>query len=189
MTLKSMASGLKSIGFKLETSCVSSELHLTNFIVHNFCLLGIRSKLLFNVAVFVYAPDADSVLLVNETAYRNCDTSTPIDTFDDGNTVFVFTRSGSYHFISGNRDNCLKNESLVVVVMANRRNRSGQAPSPSASPSSSPPAPGSVEIVPSSPPNGEGSSSSPPPPNGAPTKVVGLMASVGALMGSLFFLL
>src|SRR4051812_34838534 len=90
--------------------------------------------------VFVYLPDVDSVLLVNETSYQNCDTSSAIDTFQDGNTVFVFTHSGHYHFISGNKDNCLKNESLVVVVMADRSNKSSPAPSPSAS-DSSPPAP------------------------------------------------
>jgi hypothetical protein len=75
------------------------------------------------------------VLLVDKKAYDACDTSSPIDTFSsDGNTVLTFTRSGPYYFISGNKDNCNRDEKLIVVVMAERDNgtqpATGLAPSP-----------------------------------------------------------
>ncbi|CAL9129542.1 unnamed protein product [Musa textilis] len=70
--------------------------------------------------LFVYLPDEDSVLLVNADAYNSCNTSSFVDFFNDGNTVFTFTRSSHFYFISGKKDNCDKNEKLVVVVMADR---------------------------------------------------------------------
>ncbi|KAG0485309.1 hypothetical protein HPP92_009185 [Vanilla planifolia] len=86
--------------------------------------------------LFVYQPDQDSVLQVDKDAYNNCNTSSFISKFDDGNTVFTFTRSGSFYFISGFDNNCKRNESLVVVVMADRSktalgtNQSSPSPSP-----------------------------------------------------------
>ncbi|CAL9760899.1 unnamed protein product [Musa acuminata subsp. burmannicoides] len=72
--------------------------------------------------LFAYLPDEDSVLLVDADAYNSCNTSSFVDFFNDGNTVFTFTRSGHFYFISGKKDNCDKNEKLVVVVMADRSN-------------------------------------------------------------------
>ncbi|ONK74772.1 uncharacterized protein A4U43_C03F9990 [Asparagus officinalis] len=136
--------------------------------------------------LFVYQRDTDSVALVDESSYRSCDTSASIRTFDDGNTVFKFTRSGPFYFISGNKGNCLKNESLVVVVMADRSSRTSLAPSPSSSASPPPPPPlGSMVFMPSTTNPNEGSNSS----NGASHKMMGLMASIGAFIGSLFFVL
>ncbi|KAG1347297.1 early nodulin-like protein 3 [Cocos nucifera] len=131
--------------------------------------------------LFVYLPDQDSVLLVDANAYNSCDTSS----FNDGNTVFTFTRSGSFYFIGGNKDDCQKNEKLVVVVMASSGNGTSLAPSPSPVSSSSPPAPpsGVVEPVPQSAPAGE---STPPPPNGASVKVVGFMGTLGALLATFY---
>ncbi|KAG6471030.1 hypothetical protein ZIOFF_072123 [Zingiber officinale] len=72
--------------------------------------------------VFTYLPDEDSVLLVDDDAYKNCNTSSHIDQFNDGNTVFTFTHSGNFYFVSGVKDNCDKNEKLHVVVLADRTN-------------------------------------------------------------------
>ncbi|KAG1368256.1 early nodulin-like protein 3 [Cocos nucifera] len=139
--------------------------------------------------LFVYLPDQDSVVLVDANAYNSCDTSSFIDRFTDGNTVFTFTRSGPFYFISGKKENCQKNEKLVVVVMASRSN--GTSPPSSPSPvSSAPPAPpsGVVEIVPSLAPVG-GESATPSPPNGASVKAVGFVGTLGALLVTLYHVL
>ncbi|XP_008803204.2 early nodulin-like protein 1 [Phoenix dactylifera] len=137
--------------------------------------------------LFAYLPDQDSVLLVDANAYNSCDTSTFIDRFDDGNTVFTFTQSGPFYFISGNKENCQKNKKLAVVVMASRGNGTSLAPSPSPVSSPSPPAPASgvVEIVPLSAPAG-GESTPTPPSNGASVKVVDFMGTLGALLVILY---
>ncbi|KAM0952281.1 putative Phytocyanin domain, cupredoxin [Dioscorea sansibarensis] len=138
-----------------------------------------------SVSVFVYPPDQDSVLLVDEAAYKTCNTSSYIDKFDDGNTVFTFTRSGEFYFISGNHENCLKNESLIVVVMASRSNGTvATAPSPPPSPSSlaPPPPPETVVLTPASSPAVQ--PTSPPSPSGvSSSKVASFMSSLGALLG------
>ncbi|XP_008784555.2 early nodulin-like protein 2 [Phoenix dactylifera] len=145
--------------------------------------------------LFVYPPDQDSVLQVDKDGYDTCNTATSIQKFDDGNTVFTLNRSGAFYFISGNEANCLKNESLAVVVLADRSNQTSRGnqpsspPSPSPVSSLSPPSPppsSSTEVTPSSAPAGE-ETSTPPPPNGAPSKVVGFMGSVGAFLGWVLF--
>ncbi|KAJ3679394.1 hypothetical protein LUZ60_017405 [Juncus effusus] len=134
--------------------------------------------------LFTYAQGEDSVLLVNQDAYNNCNTSSPIKKFDDGNTVFTFDRSGLFFFISGVQSNCLKKESLVVAVMGDRTKRSADqlpasppsgsnASAPATSPSgsnasapatspSSPPA-GTGEAGPSAAPTGADNNSNPNP--------------------------
>lgn len=116
------------------------------------------------IAVFVYQPGQDSVLEVSKDDYSNCNTKSPTKYFNDGNTSFMFNQSGPHYFISGNEQNCLKNESLMVIVMASRTptpisnsTTNATSPSPLTSPPSSPP-----EInPPSSPP--EINPTSPPP--------------------------
>lgn len=103
-------------------------------------------------SVFVYPPVEDSVLLVDKDAYDACNTNSFIDKRDDGNTVFTLNRSGPFYFISGVEANCMRNESVVIVVMADRTNRSSSSsssppPSPSAA-SSPPPPPESAEATP-----------------------------------------
>ncbi|KAL3503453.1 hypothetical protein ACH5RR_037902 [Cinchona calisaya] len=112
--------------------------------------------------LFVYSGDKDSVLSVNKEDYDNCNTDKPLHKFTDGHTVFKFEHSGPYYFISGVKDNCLKNEKIIVVVMADR---SKQAPPPSnETVAASPPSP-SAEVPPSpAPATGE----SPSPPSGSP---------------------
>ncbi|RZC65602.1 hypothetical protein C5167_009292 [Papaver somniferum] len=160
--------------------------------------------------LFVYQPDNDLVMHVNNVDYTNCNTATPIVTYSDGNSVFTFNQSGPFHFISGIRENCLKNEKLIVVVMSDRSgdhsSNSNQtisdSPSPAPSDSStSPPPPGEIEIVPA--PDGMESPSSPPtdsivisptsaPPglespryssSPSPVKFASFIVSVGAFVG------
>ncbi|XP_008463438.2 early nodulin-like protein 3 [Cucumis melo] len=88
--------------------------------------------------VFNYQGGQDSVLLVNEDDYKNCHTESPIKHFSDGHTVIKFEKSGPHYFISGIKDNCLKNEKLVVVVLADR-SRQYSSPPPAPATGSQPP--------------------------------------------------
>ncbi|KAF6162952.1 hypothetical protein GIB67_021101 [Kingdonia uniflora] len=108
--------------------------------------------------LFVYNPNKDMVFQVNNEDYNKCNTVNPIATFEDGNTSFKLNQSGAHYFISGVKDNCLKNEKMVVVVLSDR---SKNNPTPS--------------------------SPTPPPPsrNGASSSfVVSFIRHVGALVGS-----
>ncbi|URE29493.1 early nodulin-like protein [Musa troglodytarum] len=126
--------------------------------------------------LFVYLPDEDSVLLVNADAYNSCNTSSFVDFFNDGNTVFTFTRSSHFYFISGKKDYCHKNEKLVVVVMADRSNRSSLAPAPLPASASPPPPPYGGEVE---------EPTAQPSPNGASSRVIGMVSTIGAVLGAL----
>lgn len=151
--------------------------------------------------LFVYSGDKDSVLSVTKEDYDNCNTDKPLQKFTDGHTVYKFEHSGPYYFISGVKDNCLKNEKIIVVVMADRgkhapppSNETAAAPSPS--PSAPSPAPatgespsspsGSVEINPTPAPSQQ---SSPSKKNDASSVLVNFIGSLGALAGSSSLLL
>ncbi|GLT77514.1 hypothetical protein SLA2020_490880 [Shorea laevis] len=84
--------------------------------------------------VFVYSPNEDSVLQVTKEASDNCTTDAPLAKYTDGHTIVSLNRSGSFYFISGNKDNCLKGEKLVLVVLADRSNTSTKNATAPASP-------------------------------------------------------
>ncbi|KAH0436319.1 hypothetical protein IEQ34_026423 [Dendrobium chrysotoxum] len=136
--------------------------------------------------LFVYPPDKDSVLQVDKLAYNNCSTSSYIAKFDDGNTVFTFNTSGPFYFISGVEKNCIRNESLIVVVMADRSTPSASHPPPPPPETLSPPS--SMEVPPSPAPEVE-VSTPPPPPSGASMKLVSFMGLLGGGLGLLLFVL
>ncbi|CAK9150275.1 unnamed protein product [Ilex paraguariensis] len=142
--------------------------------------------------LFVYPADKDSVVRVTKEDYTNCNSATPLDKFTDGHSVFKFDQSGPYYFISGVKENCLKNEKLVVVVMADRNNRSSTEVPPSTAPAGeeapSPPS-GSVEINPSPSPFGETPPPPPPPPSGATSIYMGVIGCVGTFISSLALVL
>ncbi|KAL2943768.1 Early nodulin-like protein 1 [Bienertia sinuspersici] len=159
--------------------------------------------------LFVYPSGKDSVLQVSKEDYSSCTTTSPITKYTDGHTDFKFTKSGPYHFISGNKDNCNKNEKLVVVVMADRSSNSSSkassppAPAPSVSDheQQQPPV-GSQQQPPvstpqmqppvASPPTDDGttgsglapSAESNPPPNGAAAFAMSFVGSFAAFVGS-----
>ncbi|KAL5548273.1 hypothetical protein UlMin_003504 [Ulmus minor] len=149
--------------------------------------------------VFVYPAGQDSVLLVNQNDYNNCNTDNPQQKFTDGHTSYKFTQSGPHYFISGNRDNCNKNEKVVVIVLADRSNRSANSnqtnvdsPPPSAEASPSP-APSGEQSPPA--PTGENnptpaptSDQTPPPPSGASATFISFMGCMGAFVASSLFL-
>ncbi|CAA7022595.1 unnamed protein product [Microthlaspi erraticum] len=103
--------------------------------------------------LFVYQQNQDSVLQVTRDAYDSCNTDAPTAKFADGKTSFALTHSGPYYFISGNKDNCKKNEKLVVIVMADRSGTTAPSPpSPAPAPTEesgpSPPVTGTFEMTP-----------------------------------------
>ncbi|KAL2472977.1 early nodulin-like protein 9 [Forsythia ovata] len=145
--------------------------------------------------LFVYPADKDSVLQVTKDDYTNCNTAAPLEKFSDGHTVFKFDQSGPHYFISGVVDNCLKNEKLVAVVMADRSNRSSNSkqtePSPPPPPAEVPPSPAPAgEESPSPPPMEENPDLAPsqepppPPPNGASAICSTVIGFIGAFVGS-----
>ncbi|CAN1147015.1 Early nodulin-like protein 1 [Linum perenne] len=134
--------------------------------------------------VFVYDQAHDSVLEVSKADYDSCTTSSPVGTYTDGHTVFTFNHSGAHYFISGNKDHCLKNQKVVIVVLADRSNHGTPAYPPSPTPPSPAPAtdysPPAVELTPATPPEGY------TPHNAASSlmAVAGVIGSVGAFLAS-----
>ncbi|GAB4845941.1 hypothetical protein Ancab_024947 [Ancistrocladus abbreviatus] len=59
----------------------------------------------------------DSVLEVNREDYENCSESNPTATFEDGNTIIKFDRSGFYYFISGKPGHCEAGQKIIIRVM------------------------------------------------------------------------
>ena len=112
----------------------------------------------FSFAVFKYEKGQNSVLVVSQEAYSNCNVESPIQKFADGNTEFKFDRSGPFFFIAGNADSCRKGQRLIVVVLALRN--APLAPTPAVPGKAPPPSPLSESP--------EGSTSSAPSP--APTQ-------------------
>ncbi|KAK1391817.1 early nodulin-like protein 3 [Heracleum sosnowskyi] len=159
--------------------------------------------------VFNYAADQDSVLYVTKDDYTNCNTAYPIMKFTDGHSVYKFNQSGPHYFISGNEEHCHKNEKLVVVVLADRRNKYSNSPPPLESNPSPPPtdsyspppaesyspptdsnSPPPVESIPSPPPTSEQTPSdmNPTSPHknsaAALSSIITFLSSIGVLLGS-----
>ncbi|XP_022717937.1 early nodulin-like protein 3 [Durio zibethinus] len=145
--------------------------------------------------VFIYTPNEDSVLRVTFEAYKHCSVESPLANYTDGHTVFPFNNSGPYYFISGNQENCPKNEKLEVVVLADRSNRSS---STNVTNPPSPPPSSSTEIVPSPAPSAESpptrtveinptpapSEEYNPPKNAASSVFTSVTGSIGAFVAS-----
>ncbi|KAG6741272.1 hypothetical protein POTOM_054505 [Populus tomentosa] len=95
---------------------------------------------------FKYKKGSDSVLIVSKDDYSSCNTKNPIKSLTDGDSTFIFDRSGPFFFISGNADDCNKGKKLIIVVMAVRQKPfpptpySPITPASSPQPTSSPPA-------------------------------------------------
>ncbi|KAI3753896.1 hypothetical protein L2E82_25961 [Cichorium intybus] len=140
-----------------------------------------------DTVMFKYEAGKDSVVQVTKDDYNNCNPASPIAKYNDGHSMVKLNESGPHYFISGLVENCKKNEKIVIVVMADRSNRS---------PPSSPPSPAPAgEESPSPPPSGEESQSPPPAPatednnptpapNAATSIVTSFMYSFIAFAGS-----
>lgn len=164
--------------------------------------------------VFNYPSGQDSVIQVNSQDYASCNTDSYSEKLSDGHTVIKLNQSGPHYFISGYKNNCLKNEKVLVIVLADRSNRNSStnqtttaSPSPSTSrlsPESSlfpsppvgtvgTPAPTQQEAPPPTPGTVTTNPtpapvSEPPPPNAASSIFVSFACSVGAFMASVLVL-
>lgn len=153
--------------------------------------------------VFNYQSGKDSVLYVKSEDYASCNTGSPITKFSDGHTVFKLNQSGPHFFISGNKDNCLKNEKVTVIVLSDRSNNNNSSNTNQTS-NATPPSPQSSSPPSPAPSNQEGQSPPPdtnqtppptatsdhdhPPRNGAASNFVSLAGSVGTFMASALIL-
>ncbi|XP_057795380.1 early nodulin-like protein 9 [Salvia miltiorrhiza] len=143
--------------------------------------------------LFVYSSDHDSVLHVSKEDYASCSADKPLDKFTDGHTVYKLDQSGPHYFISGVAENCHKNEKLIVVVMADRSNKTAAAPSPSEGMSPPSPAPAGEESPPPPPaeetnPTPAPSEESSPAKNAASSVASAVVGTVAVLFGSSFAL-
>jgi len=132
------------------------------------------------IAVFNYPSGKDSVIQVSSQDYDSCNTDAYTEKFSDGHTVIKLNQSGHHYFISGNKNNCLKNEKLELIVMADRntKNTNTNQTSPSPSPSqftteslAPSPAPSQQQVPPpvaAPPPQQEAASPPSPPSNQSP---------------------
>ena len=87
--------------------------------------------LLILISVFKYDGEKDSVLQVTRGDYLNCNTSSPIEEYKDGNTKVKLNKPGPFYFISGTKGHCEKGQKLIVVVMSPRNRYIGVSPAPS----------------------------------------------------------
>lgn len=151
--------------------------------------------------VFNYQSGKDSVLYVKSEDYASCNTGSPVAKFSDGHTVFKLNQSGPHFFISGNKDNCLKNEKVTVIVLSDRSNNNSSNTNQTSnatppSPQSSPPSPAPSNQEGQSPPPDTNQTPPPtatsdhdhPPRNGAASNFVSLAGSVGTFMASALIL-
>lgn len=80
----------------------------------------------------------DSMMVVDEDAYDDCNSEKPIFYANNGKSVVRLDRPGLFYFISGVAGHCKKGQKMIVKVL-------GQ----SSSPESSPPPPPSNSTTPS----------------------------------------
>lgn len=81
-----------------------------------------------------YDGGKDSVLQVSKEGYDSCNTSNPINEYNDGNTKVKLDHPGPFYFISGAKGHCQKGQKLVVVVMTPRGGGRDTGISPAPSP-------------------------------------------------------
>ncbi|KAF5181515.1 Early nodulin-like protein [Thalictrum thalictroides] len=93
-----------------------------------------RSRFQINdVIVWKYNAKDDSVLQVTRNDYANCNISSPIAQFNDGDTKLKLDKAGPYYFISGAKGHCEQGQKMIVVVMSPRSRKQpmiSPAPSP-----------------------------------------------------------
>ncbi|KAK4255521.1 hypothetical protein QN277_008513 [Acacia crassicarpa] len=120
---------------------------------------------------FKYKKGSDSVLVVNKTDYDSCNTKDAMMKMDDGDSHFTFDKSGPFFFISGNSENCKKDQKLVVVVLAVRDKTPSSPPMAAPAPSPAEGNPPTVSPGPSEGPDVGENAPAPSPAEGNPPTV------------------
>ncbi|KAJ4952625.1 hypothetical protein NE237_029457 [Protea cynaroides] len=78
--------------------------------------------------IWKYDPKQDSVVVVTQQNYDQCNTLNPIAEYKDGNSKVKLNRSGPFYFISGLQWKCQKGQKLIVVVLSPNHNKPKQSP-------------------------------------------------------------
>lgn len=92
-----------------------SSVHLKNKLIsvsshwHCVCVLFLKQGFRYK---------KDSVMEVTKDEYKRCNSTQPSFFSNTGNTVFQFSRSGTFYFISGANGHCEKGQRMIVKVMA-----------------------------------------------------------------------
>ncbi|KAK7364891.1 hypothetical protein VNO80_13637 [Phaseolus coccineus] len=81
--------------------------------------------------VFKYSSLHSVVELGKESAYKNCDISSPIQSLSNGNDVVKLDKPGTRYFTCGTLGHCSQGMKMKITIVK------GNAPSPASSPSSS----------------------------------------------------
>ncbi|XVE66303.1 hypothetical protein DITRI_Ditri08aG0070100 [Diplodiscus trichospermus] len=106
--------------------------------------------------IFQYTPNHD-VLEVTKADYDSCKTSSPIQTYNDGNTVIPLSSPGKRYFICGTLGHCSQGMQIEIDTLATSTppatspNPPSTSPAPIASPSpATSPSPPSASPAPTS---------------------------------------
>lgn len=75
----------------------------------------IHISIIFIFTDFKYK--GDPVLEVAPANYLNCNTTSPIAKFENGETVYKLNHSGFFYFISGQKNNCKFGQRIIIRVM------------------------------------------------------------------------
>ncbi|KAL2335191.1 hypothetical protein Fmac_016404 [Flemingia macrophylla] len=97
--------------------------------------------------VFKYTSLHSVVELGSESAYKNCDISSPIKSLSTGNDVVKLDKPGTRYFTCGTLGHC--SQGMKVKITTVKGNALSPALSPSSSPSSSPVSSSSPSLSPS----------------------------------------
>ena len=90
---------------------------LCNIFVSTMCFLYIL-VLVFSFLYTGFRYRKDSVMEVNETEYKRCNSSHPNFFSNNGNSVFRLNQPGPFYFISGVSGHCEKGQRMIVKVMS-----------------------------------------------------------------------
>ncbi|XP_076886943.1 early nodulin-like protein 21 [Bidens hawaiensis] len=60
----------------------------------------------------------DSVVVVEKWGFYHCDSSNPIASFNEGDTLISLDNEGTMYFISGDSDRCKKGVNMMLEVMS-----------------------------------------------------------------------
>ncbi|XP_021297686.1 uclacyanin 1 [Herrania umbratica] len=110
--------------------------------------------------IFQYTPNHD-VLEVGKTDYDSCQTSSPIQTYNNGNTVISLSSPGKRYFICGTAGHCSQGMQIEIDTLATS---TPPVTSPSTPPAASP-APETSPSPAKSPKSAPGTPSSPDVPS------------------------
>ncbi|CAM6043581.1 unnamed protein product [Sphagnum compactum] len=118
-----------------------------------------------DVLQFVYSAESHNVYqLPNETAYANCDISSPITIKDSGNDSFPLTSVGNFYYVCGIPFHC-SNYGMklsVQVVAASSGSPPPASPPTAPAPATPPPAPATPPTAPATPPTAPAPATPPP---------------------------